>query len=219
MRSTFASFVLAALSVAGNSNAATSVEPYSASVWAMVQFGLDGRATDIAIVDADQYPPAFLENVKKRLAAARVPPQEVDGKPAVLKSGVELKFLVTPTESGGGTVKIEGIGIGPMPKKKYLAAYPEELKGSRGWEGEVRGTCKVNVQGRCGAIEITALPGMPESIRKYARASLEHWEFEPQTLNGQPIEGEYDVRIKLETVEGKPEDFREDRFRKILRPK
>ena len=59
---------------------------------------------------------------------------------------------------------------------------------------------------------------MPESVRKYAKASLEHWEFEPQRLDGQPIEGEYEVRIRLETVDGKPQDFREDRFRRILRP-
>src|SRR6185295_3396158 len=186
MRFTFARFVLA-LAI-GSAAAQPPAEPYSASVCAMVQFGYDGRATDIAIVDVEQYPAAFVENVRKRLEAARVPPAVVDGKPALLKSGVELRFMVTTNEKGGGTVRVEGISIGPMPKRKYLAAYPEERKGSRGWEGEVRGTCKVNPQGRCGAIEIASVPGMPESVRKYAKASLEHWEFEPQRLDGQPIE-------------------------------
>ena len=205
-----------ALSIATAALAQQSADSYRVSVWAMVEFGHDGRAANVSIVDADQYPAAFVANVKQRLAGARVPPPEADGKPAVLKSGVELRFMVTPT-AAGGTVRVDGIAIGPMPTKKYFASFPEELKRVRGWEGEVRGSCSVTPQGRCGAIDIETYPGMPESVRKYGKASLEQWQFEPQRLNGQPVAGDYSVRIWLRNNDQAPDDLRQDRFLKILR--
>jgi hypothetical protein len=73
------------------------------------------------------------------------------------------------------------------------------------------------VDGRCRQIEVTALPGMPDSVRRFMRASLEGWVFEPQQLDGQPIEGEYTLRVQLNTLDDAPEDFRQDKFQRLLR--
>jgi hypothetical protein len=190
-------------------------EPYRVSVWATVTYGPDGKPNAISIVDEASYPKAFADNVRERFAATRVPPPRVDGERATLRSGVELRFIVTPTDNGG-TVRMDGVSIGPMPTKKYLASYPKDIRRSRGWQGEVTGICTVSVEGRCSSIEVVALPGMPESVRRFAKASLEGWEFEPQQVNGKPIEGEYRMRTRLNSQEIVPENFKRDKFLRIL---
>lgn len=208
--------ILALTLLAAPAIAQTGTDPYPVSVWAMVLFGPDGAAKEVSVVDEDKYPPKFVENVKARFANARVPPPTVDGKPATLRSGVELRFIITPTDAGG-TVRLDGVVIGPMPKKRPMAKYPDDVKRSPGWHGEVTGICTVSPQGRCSSVEIDATGGMPESVRKYAKVSLEHWEFEPQQLDGKPIEGEFRVRFRLNTRDTVPEDFREDKFNRLQR--
>ena len=147
-------------------------------------------------------------------AAAQAP--SVDGKAVSLRTGVELRFLITPGAEGG-TVRMEGISMGPMPVKKYLASYPKDIGQTGGWEGQASAICAVGIDGRCGGIEISALPGMPESVRRYMKASLEKWEFEPQQLDGRPIEGEYRLTVVFNTLDTAPEDFREDKFLRLLK--
>ena len=196
--------------------AQSGTDPYVVSVWATVVFGEDGAAREVSVIDEGKYPPKFVENVKARFARARVPPPKQEGQPAILRSGVELRFMVTPTDAGG-TVRLDGIAIGPVPKKQPMAKYPEDVKRSPGWKGEVTATCTVSPQGRCSTVEIASVPGMPESVRKFAKTSLEHWEFEPQQVNGKPIEGEFRASFMLNTGEAAPEDFRDDKFLRILR--
>ncbi len=199
----------------GTAHAQAPTAPYKVSVWSRVLFGPDGRATEISIVDAGRYPAAFVQNVKKRLAGARVPPVERDGKPAVLTSGVEMRFVVTPTAEGG-TVRVDGVTIAPMPTRQVFASIPDEIRRVGGWQGEVVTKCTVSVDGKCSSIEVTTPPGMPESLRRFAKASLEQWEFEPQQIDGKPIEGEYTLRIHLNTLDAAPENFRQDKFLRIL---
>lgn len=191
-------------------------EPYSVSVWARVLFGPDGKPVEFALVDEDKYPPKFAENVKARVARASIRPPELDGKPTTFRSGVELRFTVTPTAEGG-TVRVDGIAMKPMPLKRYLASYPKDIGQIGGWDGEATGICRVGVDGRCASIEVTALPGMPESVRRHVRASLERWEFEPQQLGGQAVEGEYVLALRFNTEDSAPEDFRQDKFLRLLR--
>ena len=82
--------------------------------------------------------------------------------------------------------------------------------------GAVRATCTVGTEGRCTTIDVKALPGIPESVRRFAKASLEGWIFEPQQVNGKPIDGEYTLRLHLNTLDDLPQDFRQDKFQKIF---
>jgi len=191
--------------------------PYRVSVWSRVLFGPDGRPKEIALVDEASYPAAFARSVRERVARTRVPPPQLDGKPATLKSGVVLRFQVTPQADGGGTVQLQDLGISPLPTKQYLASYPRDIRRSPGWQGQATGLCQVGTEGRCTQIDVKALPGMPESVRRHVRASLEAWTFEPQQLDGQPIEGEYTLHLHYETWGGRPDDFRQDRFLRLLR--
>lgn len=196
--------------------APTADEPYSVSVWARVLFGPDGLPAQYALVDEGKYPAEFAENVKARVAKARIPAPTVDGKPVTLRSGVELRFQVTPN-GDGGTVRLQGISMGPMPTRRYFASYPNDIARTGGWVGEASALCTVGTDGTCRTIEVRALPGMPESVRRFMRASLEKWEFEPQQVDGSAIEGEYLLAVRLRTEDSLPDDFRESRFLRILR--
>ncbi|TDP62738.1 energy transducer TonB [Roseateles toxinivorans] len=206
----------AALVCAAPCIASDSDEPYSVSVWARLLFGPDGKPAEYAILDEDKYPAKFVENVKVRLARAVIPPPHIDGIPTTLRTGVELRFTVTRTAQGG-SVRVDGIAMGPLPVKQYFASYPRDVARSGGWQGDVTGVCTVGVDGRCRSIEVAALPGIPESVRKFMRASLEGWEFEPQLLDGQPVEGQYTLKMRLNTLDDAPEYFREDKFLRVLR--
>ena len=81
------------------------------------------------------------------MARASIPPPVVDGKPATLRSGVEMRFTVTPSGQGG-TVKVDGISMGAMPIRKFFAAYPLDIAQSGGWKGEATGVCRIGTQGQ-----------------------------------------------------------------------
>ncbi len=195
--------------------AQTPAQPYSVEVWARVLFDTQGRATEYALVDEAQYPAQFAANVKERVARAKIPPPLDGAEAATLRSGVRLDFEVTPS-AHGGSVKIVGLSMGPLPTKRYYASYPKDVAKTGGWEGEVQASCTVSPEGRCTTVEVKALPGIPESVRRFAKASLEGWTFEPQQLNDKPIEGEYTLRLGLNTLDDGPEDFRRDKFQKIF---
>ncbi len=207
---------LVAVTLSPQAFAQDSMEPYPVSVWARVLFGTDGKPVEYALVDEAQYPAKFAENLKQRVAKAHIRPPEVDGKPATLRSGVELRFNVTPNAQGG-IVKFEGISMDALPVKKYYASYPKDIAMTEGWDGKATGVCKIGINGRCASIEVEALPGMPVSVRKHVRASLEQWEFEPQQINGKPVEGEFKLSIHYQTLDKAPEDFREDKFLRLLK--
>lgn len=190
-------------------------EPYSVEVWANVLFGTEGKPLAYSLVDEAKYPAKFIENVKSRIAQTKIPPPQESGKPATLRTGVRLDFLVTPTAEGG-QVRISGLSMGPLPVKRYYASYPQDVTKTGGWTGEVEGICTVGIDGRCKTVEVKALPGMPESVRRYAKVSLEGWSFAPQELAGSPVEGEYILRLRLNTLDTAPEDFRQDKFLRIL---
>jgi hypothetical protein len=192
-------------------------QPYAVAVWARVLFGPDGQPAEVALVDPDSYPAAFAENVLARIARARIPPPTIDGRVVTLRSGVRLRFEVTPTANGGGTVRFDSISMAPLPVSMALASYPEDLRRSPGWDGSATGVCTVGLDGQCSAIEVLALPGMPGSLRRHMRASMALWRFEPQQLDGQAIAGEYRLKINYHTYDAYPEDFRQDKFLRLLR--
>lgn len=208
-----------ALLSAGAALAADALDPYPVSVWSRVLFGPDGKPQTLEVVDADQYPAGFVQNVKQRVAQASIQPPVVDGKPVTLRSGVEMRFTVTPKPDGGGQVRVDGLSVGALPVKRYLAAYPADIAATGGWQGEITGVCTIGTNGRCRAVDVLAPAGMPESVRRYAKVSLDGWQFEPQEVDGKPIESEYRLLMRLNTLDSVPEDFRQDKFQRLLKGK
>lgn len=194
--------------------AAQATAPYTVTVWAQALFGPDGKASQFQVVDEATYPAPFVEGVKARLSRARMQPVLDQGAPATFKTGVRMDFVVTPGQ-GGGTVKLDGLAMEPLPIKRYMASFPGDVALTDGWDGRVDAFCLVGVDGNCKTITVTALPGMPESVRRFARVSLEQWRFEAQQVNGKAIETEVGVRFNLSAPMGAPEDFRQDKFERI----
>ena len=210
------------LSVAGAAAAAdisTSADSgaYRVEVWALVLFGPDGRVAEQGLIDEEKYPGPFADNVKTRVQRAKIEAPMVDGRATTLRTGVRLDFEVTPTAEGGGQVRVLGLSMSALPTKRYFASYPRDVGRTGGWQGAVTGVCTVAPDGRCSAIEVRALPGMPESVRRYAKASLEGWTFAPQEVDGKPVESEFTLKLRLNTRDDKPEDFRQDKFLRLLR--
>ncbi len=193
---------------------AADAAPYKVSVRASVLFAPDGTAAEVRVIDEATHPQAFVDNVKARLQKARIPPQQADGQPATFRTGVLLDYLVTP-EASGGKVTLTSLKMAPLPTKQFFASYPTDIAQAGGWRGAVQASCVVGVEGRCTAITVRALPGMPDSVRRYARVSLEGWLFQPQELNGKPVEGEYEVLMEFETPDTKPDDPRTDKFQRV----
>jgi hypothetical protein len=210
-------FVVAATLAAGAAAAQPATdEPYPVSVWGRVLFGTDGKPAEVALVDEAQYPSKFVAQVRERLARARIRPPEVDGRPATLRTGVEMRLTVVP-QGDGGTVRVDSVSMSPLPVKRYLASYPSDIGRVAGWKGEADAVCTVGIDGRCAKIDVQAPAGMPDSVRRYMRASLEQWVFEPQQIDGRAVEGEYRFGARFATLDDSPENFRQDQFLRILR--
>lgn len=172
-------------------------KPYSIDVWADVRFGQDGRAGDIRILDEAANPAKFIEAVKTRIAAIQIDPPQDAGQPAELRTGMRLRYTVTPSERGGD-ISLSDIRISPLAVRQPVAGVPRELAREGSWEGKVITTCMVSVEGLCGQTESRAESGvLPEGIRRYARDAMAKWKFEPQRLNGRPVEGEYIWELDL----------------------
>lgn len=193
----------------------SSKEPYPVTVLASVLFDVDGKAREFDVLDEAALPPQFLNGIKSRFVNARIPPQRDGATPATFRTGVRLEMLISPNESGG-TVKIQGLHVEPLPLQRYFASYPDDIGKVGGWEGYVRAICTVGVTGACTAIQVEALPGMPDSVRRFAKSSLEKWVFEPQELNGRAVEGEYVLSVQLNTIDSMPVDFRVPKFDRVL---
>lgn len=189
-------------------------DPDRITVLARVLFGPDGTPTEAALVGAEDFPRPFADAVLSRIQRTRIPPPRDGDQPATLRSGVEVT-VQTRRSPEGTRAAITAVELVPLPLERVLAAYPKDIAGTGDWRGEATGLCVVGIDGRCSRIEVRALPGMPESVRRHLRASLERWVFEPQQLAGRAIEGEYRLTVRYHTIDSKPEDFREDKFDRI----
>lgn len=208
--------VLLGWGVATAAPAAELADPYELTVWSRVLFTEQGLPRQIEVQD-EGHPEQFLRNVEQRLASLKIDPPQRDGIPQTLRTGVWMRLAVQPQTGAGALVTVVGRGMAPLPLKRYFASAPRDVSGTGGWEGEVEGVCHVGPAGRCVAIEVNALPGLPESVRRFMRVSLEGWQFEPPQIGGSPVEASYRLALRLNTMDSVPEDFREDKFWRLQR--
>lgn len=188
-------------------------------VWADVLFGPDGRNLAFNLPDEAELPRAFADLVKRQLQAARIQPvPDSDGSPATFRTGVRLNYLLLPASSpeANSQVQFLGLALAPLPVKRYLASYPKDIRQQPGWEGGVQATCHVSPEGQCQRVEVKMLPGMPESVRRFAKASFEGWTFDAQRINNRPVDGEIAVRFALRTLDEYPKDFRIPAFERFI---
>lgn len=184
-------------------------DPYSVEVWADALFGPDGKLQTLDVPDAAQYPPAFVERVKKQLANAKIPPVKDDsGAPATFRTGMVMVFRIEPNDSGAA-VRVTGMSVGPRPVKSYAASQPNDIPADT--PSSIRVQCDVGADGRCGEVKVLGANASSEALRRWAVASMRGWEFAPQRVGDKPVPGEAEVTLELIPLNSKPRDFRDPR--------
>ena len=189
--------------------------PQVISVWSRVLFGEDGKVRESALVASESYDAAFADKVKAAVARASIQPPIVNGKAATLRTGVELRFEMT-SNAGRPAAKLLGISMGPIPPK---SGFDQDVleKIVDEWKGEVTISCNVGADGKCVTACVTGSPTPPEPLRRYFKATVEHWQFEPESIDGKAIEGEYRNTFLVDVQDRRQEDFRSEKFDRTIR--
>jgi hypothetical protein len=172
-------------------------------------FDAEGKVTALVPHDEAEHPAALWTNLKNRLGSMKIaPPKDDAGLPATLRTGLYVSLEVTKGSDGkGGQVRIQGLNPRPLVLAKDYEALPAELKKSAGWSGEMAVECLVGVDGRCGAVKVDALPGMPQSVVRWAADSLALWRFQPPQVNGKPIPAQVKEPFSMSVGDTKPVNF------------
>jgi len=188
---------LTALSLVAATSARGADAPYEVVVWADAKYDAAGALTALEFPQAKDYAPALLDNLRTRIAARTIDPK-LDGEvPASYETGVRVTLTVTPET---GSVSVDDISDMPKVLRMTQIRFTEDMSGgATAWDGRVIASCTVSVKGRCGPVEVLSGSGeVPEEARRYAKASLAGWRFEPQKVGGKPIEGKVTVPFLIE---------------------
>lgn len=185
-------------------------------IWSSVLFDAQGQASSVRVQDEAEQPAELVAQARQRLAQARIQPPVKDGAPVTLETGVGLRFVVRSGPEGA-SARVQEMAVRPLVIKAVRLKLPDDVRAARGWEGQVTVRCTVDTEGQCKDTEVEALPGVPESMRRWGRLSLEAWRFDPQRIDGQAVEGAYTYTFHVRTIERRSEDFRQDKFDRIQR--
>lgn len=167
-------------------------------------FDAEGRVADLRAHEESEHPAAFWQGLKQRLVGLKVAsPRSPSGQPATLRTGLYVALEVVQGEQ----VRITSMDVRPLVVRRDYAGYPQDIRNAAGWEGAVQAECLVDTQGRCGEVKVSALPGMPPSLLRWAAATLAQWEFLPPDYDGVPIAAPFKQSFKLSTTDYMPVNF------------
>lgn len=170
--------------------------PYEVIVWAKARYDAAGTLTSLEFPHASDYSPALLGNLRSRIAARPIDPKLDGDVPATYETGVRVALTITPDT---GTVAVDDISDIPLVLRMTKAQFTQDVSANPAWDGRVLASCTVSVKGRCGAVDIlSGTAQAPEEARRFAKASLAGWRFEPQKIAGKPIEGQVIVPFLIE---------------------
>lgn len=186
---------------------AAATDNWRSEVWFDALFDEAGQLKLIDPVNQSEHPAAFWAQMTQRLQSARVPPRQEGGRPATFRTGIMLVLKVSKG-GDGGSVSIAALEMGAIPIKRYAASLPQDIGSVGGWEGEVAASCTVDKTGACTNVKVTAPPGMPSSLLRWAKVSAEGWQFKPQEINGEPIESEVAIPFYVRAADDMPVNFR-----------
>lgn len=183
---------------AGAASAQDASAPYERVVWADVTYAADGQITELDFPQKDDYPAAFLDNLRTRIAARPPQPREHEGRPATFRTGVRVTVTVTQG-AGGGSVSVDAIEEAPRVTRMTRFVFREQDAILAEAGGVVRVRCVVSSKGRCQRVDFE-VADVPASTREYALRSMAGWRFEPQRLNGRPVAGSIVVPLEVRAL-------------------
>lgn len=172
-------------------------------------FDNEGRLVKLQAHDEAEQPAAFWAGLQSRLSAMKVPPvRDASGQAVSFRTGLYVRVQVKRSD-GGGEVSIADVKPGPLVLTRAYAGYPNDIAAAAGWSGDVTADCIVAPQGQCGEVRVEVLPGMPDSVVRWARATLGLWRFRPPEVNGQAVSVPVKQSFHLQTADDMPIDFRQ----------
>jgi hypothetical protein len=172
-------------------------KPYEVQIWSSVMFNTEGSPTEIRIEKESEYPAKFIEAVKARIAATTIDAAMHQGHAATYKTGILMGYTITPSDQGA-SVSLDEFKFSPLPLRQTIMGIPSQFMKEGSWEGKVISKCTVGIEGVCIKTESYAESGtLPEAIRRFVKDTMAKWKFEPQSINGQPIEGEFTWELNL----------------------
>lgn len=188
-------------------------DSYEVSVAFDASFDIEGKLVTLRPHEESEHPAAMWDNLKARLAPMKVPPvRGEDGQPATFRTGLYLTLAVDPGDGkSSGQMRIKGLKPSPLVLSKDYYGLPKDISRSAGWTGDVEAECVVGIDGRCGEVKVKALPGIPQSVLKWANATLALWRFQPPEINGKPVPSPVHQSFRLNINENAPDYYR--RFR------
>jgi TonB family protein len=161
-------------------------------VWADTLYDTDGKPVSIKFLNKEAYSEVFLSRLMAHLAIRTIRAPVVEGKPASFETGTRIIAEVIPAGAGGATVNIIEVKDMLRMKRRAVFTWPRATWaafGSRG--GSITLKCTVSMQGRCDKVDIKSDASITQEVRQGLRKVIRAYEFEPQKINGQPIEGEF----------------------------
>lgn len=182
-------------------------DPHEVLVAFEATFDAEGRVVDLVAHEESEHPAAFWQGLQQRLVGLKVAsPRSPSGQPATLRTGLYVALEVVRGEQGG-QVRITSMDVRPLVVRRDYAGYPQDIRHSAGWEGTVQAECLVDTKGRCGEVKVSALPGVPPSLLRWAAATLAQWEFLPPDYDGMPVAVPFKQSFKLSTTDYMPVNF------------
>ncbi|MDN3922179.1 hypothetical protein [Roseateles violae] len=183
--------------------AAGAAEEGEAEVWFEVLFDTSGQASEVVPVNEAEQPAAFWAFMKPRLQALRVDPFVQDGRAVTYRTGVRLGLQIGH-DGKAPTMALRSLTMAPAVLKRYAAKQPNEIS-TPGWNGEVGVLCTITREGQCRVKSVDSLPGVADSVRRWAKVSAEGWRFRAIEIDGQPIESEQKITLMLAVTEEMPD--------------
>lgn len=168
-------------------------------VVARVEVGDDGRITGIGFRQKMQ--PVLQDYLRRRIAPWRFEPVLKDGKGVA--STTSLALRLRPAADGKG-VEIASVHAGPT-QLTVKEPYYFDNHVHAGYQGSVTIRCKVNVKRRCVEAslgETTAHAALAENLL----LALRKWSFEPDEVEGKPVETWIDLSLCFTGNDSAPAD-------------
>ncbi len=158
------------------------------SVTARIEYDTNGQVLHSEIIDNLGLKPTFIELIQTSLSHKHFEPHKVDGNPVRFLTGVRLELSIT-SDNNSMDVEIKDYEIFPLTKKSFYLPTPRSLVFISS-KSPIRVSCIVGVDGSCTSIDVDVPVGIPRSDAiKYTKSMFSQWKFEPQQVNGIPVEG------------------------------
>jgi len=208
----FAPLCAAAALALGAGSPAWAADSYVVDIAFDASFDTEGKVTELRPHNEAEHPAALWNNLKSRLGGMKLPPVKAeDGQPATFRTGLYVSLEVTQADGKAGQVRIKGLDARPLVLVKDYFGAPKEVSKSAGWNGDVEAECLVGTDGRCGEVKVKALASMPQSVVRWATATLGLWRFQPPEINGKPVPTTIHEVLSLKVSDDMPVDFRDKR--------